>query len=161
MQLNSTYHLKFFLNSMLIMPRIVLFIWHLQCCVYLQTDLLNLINGFFIPYYLTWCLPSFPLVFHKQHLEVKVESIQNMFQKGTSQWKRDYYVIRVLYLDHIFIPRLWTLLIITLEKLYKIIFYYFLIFICLWMEWCRPFELSAHVFPKCRTKYTKKYGIYV
>ena len=54
MKLDSLSHLEGLLNSLLVAPYIVLFLWILQCLLYFQIHILDFINKFYILQFLTY-----------------------------------------------------------------------------------------------------------
>jgi hypothetical protein len=51
------------------------------------------------------------------------------------------------------------LLIVAPQKMNQSLVDYFFLPICVWMECCRPLEISVHILPQCSLEVIEKYGV--
>jgi hypothetical protein len=95
-------------------------------------DLPNIFNKF-ITFNASPMMSSLtPPCFHIDNIQGKRWKIPKAsFKRGLTSRSMDYSIIRVLNVDHIFIPGLWMLLIVTPQKLNQSLVDYFCLPICL------------------------------
>ena len=116
----------------------------------------------FIPLvHLLWGPPSLCLVIHVQNLRLKVENTQIKFQKVTYQYKRGLIYYKSVVYRSYFHPRSLHTFDCNPSKYAPKFFWLLPLPIYLWMECCRPLQLSVHLIPQCSKKCTNKSGIHV
>lgn len=120
-------------------------------------DFPNLLNSFFSPqgdpYKILPHSSLFP-IWNIQRWRWKIS--KTIFIWGLTSRSVDFSIIRVLYIDYIFIPSLQMLLIITPWKSHQILLDYFSFPIYLWMECCRPLQLHVHILPQYSEKFIEE-----